>query len=275
MNHQVYISSYARDKEWLRHCLFSLKKFQVGFLPPVVGVAAEDLALIRRIADETFPETTVLARGAPTWMGAQIRMMEADLLCPNADVIYFLGSDCIAFQEFRPEPYCDSEGRPFVLFTPYAQLGEQKSGLQRTSLVNKWKLGTERVLGIEVEFEFMRRIPSVFPRAVFPAMRSHVGRLHEGPFEPYITTFDPVDHGTSEANILGAYAYYFMRESCNWVSTETYSPEDYPSSILHLWSWGNLDRITAPPEDPYVMLSDGLPNYGRTARQIFQKLLYS
>ncbi len=265
MKHQVYISSYKKDAEWLRHCLFSLHKFSSGFLPPVVGVADEDFGLIRAVADVTFPRATVVARGARTWMGAQIRMMEADILCPDADVIYFLGSDCIAYQAFKPEPYCDADGRPIVLFTPYDIMKECNAGAYN------WKAGVERVLGITVEHEFMRRLPTVIPRAVFGRMRAYVAAKHSQPFAEYITKGDMIDHNTSEANILGAYAYHFMRDTCCFISTAEYTPERFPSSILQMWSHGGFDR----PTDAVSIMPDGRSAVGQTPRALFNQLLYS
>lgn len=263
MTHQVYISSYRKDKEWLRHCLFSLHKFQSGFLPPVIGVADEDFGIISEIVEQTFPRADVVSRGAPTWMGAQIRMMEADLLCPDADVIYFLGSDCIAFKQFKPDPYCDETGRPIVLYTPYHHF-------KGTSAYG-WKGGTERVLSIGVENEFMRRLPSVYPRAIFPRMRAYVEAKHGQPFDEYITKAHPIDNATSEANILGAYAFQFMPETCCFVNTEDYDPAKYPSAIMQMWSHGGFDR----PTDACVILPDGSNSVGKTPRELFQQLLYS
>ena len=39
---QVLIISYLPDFQWLPHCLASLRKFSVGFLPPVVCVPEQD-----------------------------------------------------------------------------------------------------------------------------------------------------------------------------------------------------------------------------------------
>lgn len=265
MTHQVYISSYKKDAEWLRHCLFSLHKFQSGFLPPVVGVAQEDFGLIRALADEVFPRTIVTARGEPSWMGAQIRMMEADIFCPEADVIYFLGSDCIAYKEFKPDRYCDETGRPIVLFTPYELIKSVHAGAY------DWKAGVDRVLGVDVEHEFMRRLPSVFPRSIFAPMRAHIEKLHKQPFAEYITKADIVHRNTSEANNLGAFAFYFMPETCCFVNTDKYTPEAYPSSILQMWSHGGLDR----PTDACSILPDGSNSVGKTPRELIQRILYS
>ncbi len=262
MTHQVYISSYKKDAEWLKHCLSSLHKFQRGFLPPVVGVAQEDYALIRGVADEAFPAALVVARGNPGWMGAQIRMMESDLMC-GGDVIYFLGSDCVAFQEFRPEPYCDEAGRPIILFTPYELL--------KGSGAADWQAGTQRVLGVPVENEYMRRLPSVFPRSIFAAMRRRVEDYHHETFAEYITRADRNVNNTSEANILGAFAHTWHRRTCHFVSTTEYTPEKYPTSILQMWSHGGLDR----PTDAVVTLPDGSSSVGRTPRDLINTLVYS
>lgn len=197
-------------------------------------------------------------------MGAQIRMMEADILCPEADVIYFLGSDCIAFKEFKPELYCDAAERPIVLHTSYAILKECHAGAYA------WKKGVERVLSITVDYEFMRRLPSVFPRSIFAPMRARVEEIYRQPFANYITKADAFHKNTSEANILGAYAYAFMRSSCAFVDTATFDPLSFSSPIIQFWSHGGTDR----PTDACTVLSDGTNVYGRKPRELIDQLLY-
>lgn len=268
MIHQVYISSYYKDAEWLRHALFSLKKFQRGFLHPVVGVARDDLAYIRDIADGAYPETTVVARGAQSWMGAQIRMMEADILCPEADVIHFLGSDCIAYREFIPDPYC-KDGKPAVLFNSYAHLAKYGSRVQ------PWRAGVDRILGFSPDNEYMRRIPSTFPRSIFAPMRELVEKRHGRAFDKYIQEADNAHRNTSEANLLGAFAHKYMPETCSWVDLDKVpwvgtEIVGWPGSILQMWSHGGLDK----PMDAAITLSDGSSTMGRKPREVIDTVLY-
>lgn len=200
-------------------------------------------------------------------MRAQIAMMRADQHCPESDNIFFLGSDCIAFDDFKPDPYLDSLGRPAVLFSSYSIMSKCHAD------TIPWQAGTKRVLGFQPENEFMRRLPSVFPRSIFEQMRRHVERQHGKSFDDYIYSAD--DGKTSEANILGAFAFKFMPETCHFVDVADaglYGAQvnKWPSTIAQFWSHGGLDR----PAEANVILKSGNKTVGRTPRSVINEVLY-
>lgn len=269
MKHQALICSYPKDWEWLGHCLASLNKFAFYELPPVVCVDTQDAPAARSILDRVYPEATLwLYDGRPGqgFMRAQIAMMRADQGCPQADIIHFLGSDCIATHPFNPAMYADEEGKPYVLYTHHVVL----PGLA-------WKGGTERVLGIaNVEYEFMRRLPTVLPAKIFAPMRAHVEKHHGMEFDAYIHAGNEARRDTSEANILGAYAYYFMPDMCHWLNTQgEYDPAKHLNAIGQHWSHGGLDR---PSDAAYLFTGTGGVQkcaYGRTPRSLIDEIVYS
>lgn len=266
MTHQAIICSYPKDYEWLIHCLVSLRKFARGYLPPVVCVDVQDEEMARRIVAGHYPEASVAVKpGRPGqgFMRAQIAMMEADLFCPAADIIHFIGSDCIATRPFDASIYDAPDGRPAVLYTPYAQLPPSIP----------WRPGTERILGHPVEFEFMRRLPSVFPRSIFAPMRAHVERVHGKPFNDYIHEGNLARRDTSEANVLGAFAYYHLPETCHWVSTASFNPAEWPTALGQHWSHGGLDR----PSDAcyeYDFRGQRRNAFGQTPRSLIDQIVY-
>jgi len=273
MKHQCFISSYDRDFCFLIHLLASLKRFAVGFLPPVVAVEPHDFDDACKIKNQVYPETevvTLTGRKGQGMAGAMTRMLKSDIFCPDADVIYFLGSDCIAHETFQPEPYCDAEGRPAVLYTSYDTL--ERFHPQAVP----WRRGVKRITGIYPQHEYMRRLPSVFPRSIFAPLRVHVEKLHRMDFEDYIFRAD--DGTTSEANILGAFAYTHMRETCCWVDTDEAGYEGaqikgWPNAIGQMWSKGGLDR----PSDAcweYKFRGVTMNAKGATPREIINRVLY-
>ena len=269
MKHQIFIASYAKDFPWLESCLYSLRQFAVGWLPPVVCVSSADRAGAEQIAAYTYPEAIIAVKdGRPGqgFMRAQLGMMEADLYCPDADVIYFLGSDCIAFKELSPESYYDKFGRPVVLMTKSTTLEAIHSGAL------PWLEGTQRILGFAPPCEYMRRLPSVFPRSIFAPMRAYIEVRHGQPFEDYIYETDAIHKNTSEANLLGAYAHRFMPDTCAWQDTEDMvwgESAKNDTAILQMWSHGGLDR----PMDANVTLPDGTKTFGLTPRFVIAKVL--
>lgn len=278
MKHQALICSYPKDwemapgmdRQWLGHCLTSLKKFAAYELPPVVCVDSQDERAAQTILHLTYPEAKVwLYDGRPGqgFMRAQIAMMRADQGCPQADVIHFIGSDCIATGPFSPSIYADEAGKPYLLYTPYSALPPLA-----------WKAGTERVLGVaNIEYEFMRRLPSVLPTKIFAPMRAHVEKHHGMDFDAYIHAGNEACRDTSEANILGAYAYYFMRDSCHWLSTidgeAGYNPAKHLNAIGQHWSHGGLDR---PTDACYNYTIDGVEKnaVGQTPRSLIDQIVY-
>lgn len=270
---QCFIASFHRDFIWLKYALLSLRKFGRGWLPPVVCVEQKDLTGCMAIVDWAYPGAGILVKNCRNllqpFMRAQVAMMEADLYCRDADNIFFLGSDCIAYKEFTPEPYLDAHGRPAVLYSSYEVMTIVHSD------TIPWRKGVTRVLGFEPPAEYMRRLPSVFPRSIFKPMREHVENLHGLPFEQYIYEADAAHRDTSEANILGAFAARHMPETCHWVDIAAagmYGSEvnGWPSAICQMWSHGGLDR----PMDQNVILPDGTPTVGRTPRSVCDQILF-
>lgn len=277
--HQAIICSYCKDFPWLPHCLRSLRLFAKDFLPPVVCVDQQDEAAAWAIIQDSYPEAKIVVTGTRPrqgFMRAQIAMMSADLHCPEADVIYFIGSDCLAWAPFSAKIYCDEQEKPVVFYSHYDQMNLAHPG------VLPWREGVRRVLGIWPEHEYMRRLPSVFPREVFPAMRAFVERRHGMRFDDYIYSADAnqlaksLPRDTSEANILGAYAYYRMHNSCHWVdigaSGINGSPVDnWPSYLAQFWSHGGLDR----PAETCVDIPGFGSTAGRTPREVIAHVLYN
>ena len=140
-----------------------------------------------------------------------------------------------------------------------------------------WVSGVKRILGWEPPYEFMRRLPSSFPREVFEPMREHVELRHNVAFDYYIATNNQRGD-TSEANLLGAYASRYMPELVEWVDCDEIewegpSPKGYPSAIGQLWSHGGLDH----PADAifeYEFRGHTTKATGKTPRQIIAEVLY-
>lgn len=273
MKNQCIIASYAKDFVWLQMCLLTLRKFSKGFLPPVISVDQKDLAGCLAIVDWAYPGAGIIVKNAKNpqqgVMRAQCSYFFADQICREADNLFFVGSDCIVFDEFRPEPYLDPGGRPAVLYSSYEVMTKVHSD------TIPWRAGVTRVLGFEPPAEYMRRLPSVFPRSIFEPMRRHVEKLHGMLFEDYIYEADAAHKNTSEANILGAFAARYMPETCHWVDIAAAGMngsqvEGWPSTCLQMWSWGSRDR----PMEANVILPDGTHTVGMTPRAIHDKVCF-
>lgn len=256
--HQILISSYAKDFPWLRPCLLSLKNYCVGFLPPVICTNSADAQGAREICAQVFPEATVAVKdGHFGPLRAQIAMMNGDLLCPNADFTYLVGSDCLVHCDMTPDFYFH-DNKPMMLISSYAALGHNVP----------WKASTERAMKRPVEFEYMRRLPLVYPRALFKLVRTHIETLHNTPFERYVYSTHHNGGNFSESNVMGAYAHVYASGFYHWQPLDQgYVPPQGP--LIQFWSHGGLDR---PNEAAYRYNGDQSTHL-KTPRQVIQDVL--
>jgi len=264
---QVFIASFWKDVEWLRHNLITLKKFSEGFLPPVVCVTVQDYPIFKDVVAQSYPGAILATHNGVGFMGAQVAMMMCDIYCPDADYIFLLGSDCMAVDKFTPAPFFDESGLPVMLYNTFDHLLKFHPG------VMPWKTGTERVLGFECPVETMRRIPIVYPRELYAHVRSHIERLHGQTFSEYIHEADRPRGDTSESNILGGYAHRFMPHLFRWWNMDENYNESvarWPSSILQFWSKA-ANGMDSPCDRDFKY--SGGTTLGKTPRQVFKEVM--
>lgn len=266
--HQILICTYMKDLIWLEPNLKSLRKFCRGFLPPTVCVDEQDYGATKRIIDRVFPEVSLVIKNAKYrqgFMRAQLAMMSCDLICPHADYVYLVGSDCIAWTELKPDYYFH-KGKPAMLYNSrkYFEDAQAHAPIQ-------WMDSTAEIVGFPVQGEYMRRLPIVYPKELFAPMRAHVARHHGMDFEEYIYARSRAGGKVSESNILGAYAWEHLHDLYTWVHADG-TPEywEYRNShpdLIQFWSHGGLDR----PAETCVNYTYG-NTAGKTPRQIMREL---
>jgi hypothetical protein len=274
MKAQIFIASYRNDLEWLRLSLISQKKFCKGFLPPVVNIPIGDVEWMTASLRDAHPEVIITTRHVrknhglrSEFMSAQIAMMRADEYCPEAEFIFLLGSESVVSSEMTPEMFFKGE-RPAMLVSKYSDLEK----CHPDSLV--WRPGTTRYLGWEPGYEFMRRLPCVYPRKVFAPFREYVGtRSPWHVFDDAIYRWDEIYRDTSEQNLLGAYAYQNFRDKLEWVDVGCASIghgplKEWPNPVVTFWSHGGLDK----PCDLKFELN-GKSIFGRTPRSVLKEIL--
>lgn len=269
MKHQILIASYTRDFIWLEPNLKSLRRFCDGFLPPVISVDGQDFFEARKLVARAYPGATVVqkdGRRGQGFMRAQISMMQGDLLCPEADYVYLVGSDCMAWTRLSPDYYFH-KGKPAMLYNSRKYFEDAHAGHPI-----QWMDSTAEIVGFPVNGEYMRRLPIVYPKELFAPVRKHVEGVHRMPFEEYIYKRNSQGGPVSESNILGAFAWEKMHELYTWVHADG-TPEywEYRSNhpdIIQFWSHGGLDR----PAEASVNYSHG-NTHGKSPRQVMRDIL--
>jgi hypothetical protein len=123
------------------------------------------------------------------------------------------------------------DGKPMMLKTPYDQLDDQ---------AKVWQSVTANYMGFNPDYEYMRRMPLVYPIDIYAKVRDYLTERH-GPWEDWFPKIE--GRKLSEFNILGAYAERFMPEEFHWIDT---SKEELPPLVARQgWSWGGLDAVRA------------------------------
>lgn len=273
MKHQFLIASYRKDFPWLKYCLRSLARYSTGFLTPVVAIPSEDIEEFNATVDDTKLLARLKVFNGPGFGRAQASMMSGDLLCPEADYVWLLGSDCLATRPFSPADYCGEDGRPVMLWNSW----EHMEKYSKETLF--WRLGVEKAVGSPSHGEFMRRLPIAYPSALFAATRRLVV-AHCNPLGLHNIdkTFNEIVfhrvnqcRNFSESNVMGEIGYRYFRSAYNWVNIDTGCPPDaanlppgvsaWPVAlpIVQHWSHGGLDR----PRD----------QDGRTPREVIKEAL--
>lgn len=274
MKNQILIASYRGDFVWLQHCLRSLKLHASGFLPTVVAVAKDDLETARWIIQQTgadaeafvfaLPRHLVPSHNGLGMMRAMSAMMHGDLLCPQADNVFLVGSDCLATRDLSPRQYLNGKGQPVVLTNSYEKLREVHAD------AIPWRDGTAEILGFTPPFEYMRRLPSVFHRSTFAKTREYIEKLHGQSFNEYwYGSFLAGQRGHSEANLLGAYADRFQQSLYDFRCIDD-GAVGYDNPLLQMWSHGGLDKLI----DVHYLL-DGHDVFGMKPREVIIAVLGS
>jgi FkbM family methyltransferase len=216
----IFIRTYPGDYQWLNYCLRSINKFASGFrktwiVSPSPWISSTEVDEIdwRVMNDET--EDGYLAQ--------QITKLYADVITDyQSDYILHVDSDVIFTRPVTPQEFLHN-GKVVWYYTPYNQIE------------TPWQPITEKFLGQKVEYEFMRRLPIMVPRWLYPRLREACHHLHRQVISDYIKT-QPT-RAFSEFNALGAYAWTYHRNLIQWVDTTgDHTMPEPVARQFHSWS---------------------------------------
>jgi FkbM family methyltransferase len=138
-----------------------------------------------------------------------------------------------------PQDFFRNE-KPVWYYTPYSQIA------------TPWQPITEKFMGATVEHEFMRRLPIMVPRTLYPRLREFCHRKHGQIISDYVR-IQPL-RAFSEFNAMGAFAYSHQHDLIEWVEA---TGDNLPEPVARQFhSWGGLTpQVKAEIEN---ILSGGL-----------------
>lgn len=222
----ILIRTYKGDFDWLPYCLRSIKKFARGFDEIFVITPEQDLPFLKQFSVNGEVLIGVPER-LPGYIAQQYDKLHADVHVDSPFVLHF-DSDCVFTQPVTPESFF-RDGKPMLLYTPYSELGDAVP----------WKPIVEKALEFTVENEYMRRLPIVYPWAVYSQLRNYMGSLHQKDLFQYLG--EQPHHAFSEFNVLGAFCHKFYADHLTFVNTQNEVP---PALAKQYWSWGRVSAIT-------------------------------
>ena len=223
MTASIFIKTYSEDLKWLKYALQSIWKFASGFSEVVIVADTSCFSDLQNME-------TGLAKlySIRDWENGYIQQQSVKLRAYEwtfADNILFVDSDCVFHTPFSPESFM-RDNKPILMKTRYGDLGGAEA----------WKLITGSVVGWDVEFEYMRRLPWMYRSETLIAFHNTYPELQQK--LRAMTTRD-----FSEFNALGAFIDRFESHLYFVSDTEDWIPE---SVAKQFWSWGGISEdITA------------------------------
>jgi len=206
MKTSIITVTYDKDLEFLKYNLKSIKKFCQGYHENIIVIDDHnnDCTKTRKYLDSIEQKYIVNneAKHLPIgYIRQQYMKYFMDDYLGSIDYVCSVDSDNIFNGNNEPSCFFNN-GLPVI-------------GMQKWSDMkcHSFRQCANKTLGFDVPYNFMRRMPLVYPLWLFKEVRDYIEKEHSQSFLSY---FRNLKH-TSEYNILGAYAYKFHRDSFYWV----------------------------------------------------------
>ena len=132
-----------------------------------------------------------------------IKLFSDQYVSDNCKYICHVDSDNIFTGVHTPDVYF-KDGKPIVVISNWNNLDN-----------HKWKPITDHAVGYDTEYEFMRRMPLIYPVWIFAKIRNHMQSIH-GDLISYLNSLKTF----SEYNALGAFAYKYFHDDFYWIDQQ-------------------------------------------------------
>lgn len=211
--------TYDKDLEFLKYNLKSIKKFCEGYNENIIVIDdhEDDCAKSQRYLDSISQKYFIDEKAKNIKHGyvrqQWIKLLSDKYVADNTDYILHIDSDSVFSAEHNPDVWF-KDGKPVMLRTSYDMLFKKMK--RPIEGVQRWQQLTSEALGFDVGYEYMRGMPLVYPKRLFGELRSYIARTHGCSLFDYLKDKPTI----SEYNILGAYAYKYMRDEFYWITQD-------------------------------------------------------
>jgi hypothetical protein len=215
----IFYKSYSNDFEWLYYSLKSVKKYLTGYNKIVIVVPEKDKQLLDyQIINDLNCDVHFVNEYGNGYIYQQFIKMTAHKYCESKFILYS-DSDLVFNTPIDLQNYIQDD-RPEVLYTDYSKVGDAIC----------WKEVTEKFIGKELQYEFMRRLPLIYHR-------STIVNINEI-YDIEDTIMNRFSDRFSEFNAIGAWIFY--NDSNKYKLTNTDDWSYIPPIGRQFWSWGGL-----------------------------------
>lgn len=235
----IFIRTYPGDYGWLDYCLQAVGKYARGFRKIWIMSPAEPSDPLRLLVQGFGGQAEwklVNDECKDGYLAQQITKLYADMQT-DADYILHLDSDTLFTREVTPYSFLDN-GKLAWYYTPYP-IWYVPPGHTEKKLVH-WQPITEKFMGFVQPFEFMRRLPMMIPRWLYPKLREYCHQTHRRVISEYIGA-QPLRE-FSEFNALGALAFCHYHDRFEWINTLQHTMPAPLARQFH--SWGGITPDT-------------------------------
>lgn len=215
MEIDILIRSYRNDFGWLGYCLRSIHRNLKGYRDIHLIVPNCDLGGVSHLTQEKVHGTEDRMEG---YLAQQVTKLRAHFYS-DADFIIHVDSDCI----FHRKADCNEmieDGKAIVL---------------REEIETPWNKITEEVLGWYDPFEYMRRMPIIYPRWAYINFNAWMEEKHGNNIEN-IVAGRPY-RSFSEFNAMGQFLHKHWEDKIVWKH-----PSEVKTMCKQYWSWGGLQN---------------------------------
>ena len=219
----IFIRTYKRDFPLLKCSIYSILKYVTSFRSIIITVRNKEyITLINTLKIENFfinNKEKIKIISVPDfhdnidYFGQQITKLHADIYT-DAEYIMFLDSDCVFNDNFNIQKEMFDEDKKIILLVEKWENLPKKYDVWKTFL---------QICDFQTEFEFMRRIPLIYPSKICRNLRDYMAEKYKLQFtdaclQIYNSTELHLQYKYfSEFNLLGAYSYIYEPNYFNFI----------------------------------------------------------
>lgn len=243
----INYTTFARDRDWLRYSLESVRKYGRGFSGITVVVPTWDVDKFIQFERYSTPDCPVQIRGFLEYPGKGFvhhlaMKCYADVFSPDSEFILHMDPDCLFTSKVSPHDYI-VDGKPVLVIEPYSALRNQPKGSFGWNR-GSWKEVTEAALQFDCTHETMCRHPAIHYTWAYRAVREHIETVHRVPFIDFvIKQKNTYPQGFGEFNTLGSFVLAKMADSYHLIDRGTNGDKsDPPNKVWQGWSYRGVTK---------------------------------